>query len=166
MAALPQVRREIARLDPNLALASVMSLSQATSVSVLPARAAAAVLAALGGMVLVLGAIGTYGVMSCVVSQRAREIGIRMALGAESRAVVWLVLRQALVLCGIGVVIGLGAALAVGRLIAGLLYGLSPTDPAALGLASALIAVVALAAGCLPAVRAARLDPMKALRCE
>jgi ABC-type antimicrobial peptide transport system permease subunit len=117
-------------------------------------------------LALLLSCVGLYGVMSYDVARRTREIGIRMALGAQRRSVVGLVMRQTMLLVIIGVVIGLGAALASTRLIASLLYGLTPNDPLTIALAGLLLLTVAALAGYLPARRAARVDPMIALRHE
>ncbi|MGH9330462.1 MAG: FtsX-like permease family protein, partial [Vicinamibacterales bacterium] len=119
-----------------------------------------AVLAAL------LATIGVYGVMSYSVAQRTAEIGIRLALGAARRQIAALVLGEALLFVGIGLVIGLALALAAGRAADAMLFGLQPSDPLTLAAAAVLLAIVAAAAGYLPARRAARSDPMQALRCE
>ena len=119
-----------------------------------------------GAIALVLAAIGLYGVMSYNVARRRNEIGIRMALGAQQSRVLWMVLGEAAILIGIGLMVGLGAALATTRLVASFLYGLQPNDPWTLGIAAAMLAAVAAFAGYLPARRASRLDPMTALREE
>jgi putative ABC transport system permease protein len=119
-----------------------------------------------GAMALLLAAIGLYSVMSYNVARRRNEIGIRMALGAEQPRVLRMVLGEAAILIGIGLVVGLGAALATTRLVASFLYGLQPNDPWTLGTAAAMLAAVAAIAGYLPARRASRLDPMTALREE
>jgi ABC-type antimicrobial peptide transport system permease subunit len=120
----------------------------------------------LAGLALVLAAIGVYGVLSYTVSQRARELGVRMALGATRAQVVWLVLRQGLGLVGIGVALGVGGALALSRLLRHLLYSVSPLDALAFSTALVVLVVVALVATLLPALRASRMDPMVALRSE
>jgi ABC-type antimicrobial peptide transport system permease subunit len=117
-------------------------------------------------LALLLAMIGLYGVMSYNVSRRRNEIGIRMALGAEQTRVLRMVLREVAVLIGIGLAIGLGAALATTRLIASFLYGIKSNDAATLFLAAAILTLVAALAGYLPARRASRLDPMVALREE
>src|SRR6185295_4987607 len=112
----------------------------------------------------VLAAIGLYGVMSYAVARRTREIGIRMALGAERGRVLWLVLREVALLAGVGIFAGLTASLWLTRQVQAQLFGLSPHDPATLAGAVTLLASIALAAGYLPARRATAIDPMIALR--
>jgi predicted permease len=164
--ALPLVRAAVADIDPNMALFSVMTLDSATSISLLPVKVAATVAGTLGVLALILGAIGLYGVMSYLVRQRTREIGIRMALGAQRGAVVDLVTRHGMRWTGIGLAVGLAASLAVAKLIAGFLYGVGPADPAAfVGIAFLLIGT-AYVACYIPARRASRIDPLAALREE
>ena len=115
---------------------------------------------------MLLASIGLYGVMSYTVARRTGEIGIRMALGAQRRDVLWHVLRETLLLVAIGLCIGLPAALASTRLIRNQLFGLKPTDPFASSAATLVLVVVAVFAGYLPARRASRVDPMVALRYE
>jgi putative ABC transport system permease protein len=113
-----------------------------------------------------LAAIGIYGVLANAVSQQTHEIGVRMALGANVSAVMWVVLRRALILMAIGVAIGTAGALAVTRVMAGLLYEVRPTDAATFGGAALLLAGLAVAASLIPAWRATRVDPLTALRAE
>jgi ABC-type antimicrobial peptide transport system permease subunit len=122
--------------------------------------------AAFAGLAFVLGVVGIYGVISFFVGQRTREIGIRMALGAQRRDVLKMVVKEGLSLTLTGVAIGLIAALGLTRLLGSLLYGVSPTDPLALGSVAVLFALVALAACYIPARRAVRVDPVVALREE
>jgi ABC-type antimicrobial peptide transport system permease subunit len=127
------------------------------------------VLALLGGfavLALVLAAIGLYGVIAYGVSQRTRELGVRIALGASAGDVVTMVLREALSLAVVGIVVGAAAAVAATRALRGLLYGVQPGDPATLGATAVLLAGVAIAAAYLPARRAASTDPVEALRAE
>jgi ABC-type antimicrobial peptide transport system permease subunit len=119
-----------------------------------------------GLLALLLACIGLYGVLSYGVARRTNEIGIRMALGARNRSVLWLVLREALLLVAIGLVIGVFASLALTKTAASLLYELKPNDPLTIALATLLLAMVAAVAGYLPARRASRVDPMTALREE
>lgn len=115
---------------------------------------------------LLLACLGLYGVMSYAVARRTSEIGIRMALGARSIDVIRLVMREVLLLVVIGAAVGLAAAAGATRLFSGLLYGLTPTDPLTIALSTLLLAGVAAVAGYLPARRAARIEPMIALRQE
>jgi ABC-type antimicrobial peptide transport system permease subunit len=119
-----------------------------------------------GLLALLLASVGLYGVLSYGVARRTNEIGIRMALGARGRSVLWLVLREALTLVVIGLVLGVGASLALTRTAESLLYELKPNDPLTITLATLLLAAVAVFAGYLPARRASRVDPMIALREE
>lgn len=119
-----------------------------------------------GMLALLLSCLGLYGILSYTVAQRTNEIGIRMALGAARRDVLWLVLRDALRLVLIGIALGVPAALAAGRLVASQLYGISAADPVVIGLAPMALLVIAAVASYLPARRATRVDPLVALRFE
>jgi putative ABC transport system permease protein len=119
-----------------------------------------------GGLALIIAMIGLFGLMSYSVVRRTKEIGIRMALGAERQGVLRSVLTETLLLVGVGVVIGLGSALAATRFIATLLFGLAPHDPLTISVAVALMVTVSILASYLPARRASRIDPMVALRHE
>jgi len=127
---------------------------------------AAGFVAALGALGIFLGAIGLYGVVAFTVNRRSREIGIRMALGAERKDVLRLVLGHGLALAAVGTGIGLLASFAAMRLLSTLLYGVKPTDPLAFGVSVFVVILVALAASWFPARRAASIDPMKSLRTE
>jgi ABC-type antimicrobial peptide transport system permease subunit len=147
-------------------ISSIHSVEQSIDHSILRERMTAMLSAFFGILALLLAAIGLYGLMAHAVTQRTREIGIRMALGAKRSGVLRTVLRETLVLVGIGVAIGLPCALAATRLIGHMLYGVSSNDPLTLAwVVGALFAVGALA-GYLPARRAMRVDPMVALRYE
>jgi ABC-type antimicrobial peptide transport system permease subunit len=119
-----------------------------------------------GGLALLLSTVGIYGVMSFSVAQRAREIGVRMALGARSREVVTLILYQGMTIVGIGLAAGLLAAFAVSRVAANLLFGISPTDPLVFAVTALLLTAVALLATLVPARRATTVDPILVLRQE
>jgi predicted permease len=163
---IPQVRALIRELNPNLPVTTAMPLEQVTAVTLVPQRIAAAVAASLGGVVLLLAAVGIYGVTSYSAARRTREIGIRMALGADRPAVLRLIIRQGLVLTALGVVLGLAAGAAGAQVLRSLLFGVSTLDPLAFGGAALLFGLVSFAASYLPARRATRVDPMRALRAE
>jgi ABC-type antimicrobial peptide transport system permease subunit len=122
--------------------------------------------ASFGLLATVLAAIGLYGVMSYTVSRRTREIGIRIALGAERITVVWLVLREVALLTVIGIALGLPGALGLSQLVRSQLFGIEPTDPVTLAIAASTLAFVGLLAGYIPARRAASVQPVRALRYE
>jgi putative ABC transport system permease protein len=156
--------REVRALDPALAPQEVITLREQVDRKASAQRVAVALLCVFAAAAAVLAAIGLYGVMSYSVSQGARELGLRMALGAEARDLLRLVLSHGLGLTAIGIVLGAVAALSLAPLLGYLLYGVSPRDPVALGSALAVMAVASLAACILPALRAARTDPVRALR--
>jgi macrolide transport system ATP-binding/permease protein len=156
--------REIHALDQNLAPLDTISLQEQVDRMSYTQRLAAALLAIFGGMALFLAAIGLYGVMSYSVSQSTRELGVRMALGANARDLLRLVISRGLRLTTAGIVIGAVAALVLTRLMGNLLYKVSPRDPIAFGSALIVLIAVALLACFLPARRAARINPVRALR--
>jgi putative ABC transport system permease protein len=163
---LPTVEREVRALDKQLPLAGIATLRQVLHDDLWAPRTGAALLGLFGGLALLLSTVGIYGVMSFSVAQRAREIGVRMALGARSREVVGLILYQGMAIVGIGLAAGLLAAFVVTRLAANLLFGVSPTDPLVFGVTAFLLTAVALLATLIPASRATAVDPVLALRQE
>jgi predicted permease len=165
-ALLPEVRKAVWSVNSNLPLARVQTLKELASSSMAQTTFTLIMLGIAAAVALFLGAVGIYGVISYVVSQRTREIGVRMAMGAESADVSRMVLRQAGVLAAMGVVVGLVAAGGLTRLMASLLYGVSPMDPVTFGAVAAALAVIALVASWVPAWRASRVDPVVALRFE
>ena len=156
--------REVHTLDPGLALYEVITLQEQLGRSTSPQMVAVTLVAVLGGLALLLAAIGLYGVMSYAVSQSTRELGLRMALGAHASDLLRLVMSRGLALTAGGVLLGTAAALALTRLLGNMLYRVSPRDPLAFGSAFAVMMIVSLAACFLPAWRAARTDPARALR--
>ena len=160
------VRNEVWGVDKDIPIANVRTMEQVLSGSITRERFNVLLLSVFAALALALALVGIYGVISYTVTQGTREIGIRMALGAQSRDVLKLVIGQGLVLVLIGISIGVGAALALTRLMASLLFGVSATDSLTFVSIAFLLAVVALIACCVPARRAVRVDPMIALRCE
>jgi predicted permease len=163
-ALISAIRAEAQRIDDTMAINDVKPLSSFIAASIVRERLLTALMSFFGLMAMLLAAIGLYGVIAYSVSQRTYEIGVRMALGAQRRDVIGLIMRETMMLVIIGVSIGLSAALGATRMVAGLLYGLAPNDPLTIALAGLLLLAVAALAGYLPARRASRVDPMLALR--
>jgi putative ABC transport system permease protein len=159
------VRAAVAEVNASMAVEFTV-LSRQLQDSLLRDRLMAALAGAFGLLAGLLATLGLYGVVSYMVARRRNEIGIRIALGAGRSGIVWLVLREAALLLACGLAIGAGLALLAGQAAGSLLFGLKPNDPATLLAAMALLAAVAVAASCIPARRAARLDPMQAVRGE
>jgi len=160
------VNQEIRKVDPSLPITNMRSLEQLVSASLATNRFSMTLLGLFAAVGLVLAAVGVCGVMAYLVTQRTREIGIRMALGAQVSSVLKLVIRQGMVLVFAGVVIGLFAALALTRVMENLLFEVKPTDPATFVVVAVLLGAVALFACWLPARRATKVDPIVALRYE
>jgi macrolide transport system ATP-binding/permease protein len=158
--------REVHALDPDLALYEVITLQEQVDRSTSAQKVAVTLVAVLGGLALLLAAVGLYGVMSYAVSQSARELGLRMALGAGASNLLRLVMRRGLALTLGGVFIGAATALGLTRLLGNMLYKVSPRDPAAFGSAFAVMIIISVVACLLPAWRATRTDPMRALRTD
>jgi putative ABC transport system permease protein len=162
----PAVRAEIKAFDPNQIIWRTQTLDELLSTSVAPRRFNMLLLGIFAGVALVLAAVGLYGVMSYSVSWRTREIGIRMALGAKRADVLRLVVRQGMTMTLIGLALGLLGAFSISRVLRGLLYGVSSTDPLTFVAVSIVLLGVALLACLVPARRATRVDPIIALRTE
>jgi predicted permease len=165
-AMLGQVRSVVARLDPNLPVGRLRTMDMQVRENVFLDRMIGTFSTAFASLATVLAAIGLYGVLAYTVAQRTREIGLRMALGAAPARVGRLILTQVGRMTLIGGAIGLGGAALAGWFLASQLFGLTGWDPPVLVSSAAVLAVVALAAGLIPAMRAARIDPMRALRYE
>jgi len=166
LALAPAIRRELAAIDPELPLYSVMSMESRMSQTLVNRRAPMILAIAFAGIALFLAAIGLYGVLAYQVSQRTREIGIRMALGAQPGTVIGMVMRQGLGIAAVGVAIGALLALGAAKAIAGALYSVSFVDPIAWTASMATLFLVAAVANFIPARRASRVDPSIALRSE
>jgi predicted permease len=160
------LRANLQRLDPSLPISSAQPLADVVSESVKPQRFSTTVVLVFALVALGLAAIGIYGVLANVVAQQTHEIGVRVALGATRSDVLWMVLRRALALMGTGVLLGTVGAFALTRVMAGLLYDVRPTDAATFFAAALVLAAFALVASLVPAWRAARVDPLVALRVE
>jgi predicted lysophospholipase L1 biosynthesis ABC-type transport system permease subunit len=165
-ALLKSIRRAVDAVDPKLAVSQVATLQEMVDRASAQMAFTMTLIAAAAAVALLLGIIGIYGVMSYIVSQRTAEIGVRLALGAEPRNVAAMILRQGGTVAIAGAAIGLLAALGGSRLIASLLYGISPRDPAVFAGTTLLLLAVAGLACWLPARRAARLSPLEALRTD
>jgi len=159
------MRSAIARLDASLPVV-VEPLEDLVNDSARPQRFSMTVMAAFAGLALLLAALGIYGVLANAVAQQTQEIGVRIAMGATTFDVMWMVLRRALILMGLGMAIGLAGALAVTQTMAGLLFEIKPTDISSFGVATVSLALVALVASLVPAWRATSVDPIVALRTE
>jgi len=162
----PAIQRQVKAMDPDLPIINMRTLNEVVSRSVWQPRLYAILFGVFAAVALALASVGLYGVMAYSVSERSREIGIRMALGAQQRDVLKLVVAQGMTLTLIGIGVGLAAALALTRLMRSLLFEVSVTDPLTFAGLAALLSVVALLACYLPARRATKVDPMVSLKCE
>ncbi len=162
---IANVRNEVSKLDPNLPIYEAKTLQEHMKLPLFPLHAGAVAVGSFGLLAMILAAIGIYGLMAYSVAQRTHEIGIRMALGARARDVWTMVLRQGLIIMAVGIACGLLGAIALSRIVASLLYGVSATDPLAFSLSLLLLAAVALAACFFPARRATKVDPVAAIKC-
>jgi predicted permease len=160
------VEGEFAKADPELPLFDRKTMSQRLDGSVRDRRAAMVICAAFAGLALALSVIGIYGVLAYTVAQRTREFGIRVALGANAGRVVGMVMGQGIRLAAMGLILGSAGAVALTRLMAKMLYGVTPTDPAVFGTVAGVLMGVAVVASLVPSLRAARVRPATALRCE
>jgi ABC-type antimicrobial peptide transport system permease subunit len=159
-----EVRAAVRRVDSRLPLTNISTQTERVEQRFAQERLFAMAYTLFGVLALTLACIGLFGLMSYNVSRRTNEIGVRIALGANGRQVAWMVLGESLLLVAIGAIVGLAAALAAGRFVTTILFGLTPTDPVTIAVTVAVIVAVATLAAYLPARRAARIDPMVALR--
>jgi len=159
-------RREVKRLDAGIPVYNLKTLEAQLDETLLTDRLIAMLSAAFGFLATLLASIGLYGVMAFLVARRTKELGIRLALGAQPGRVTWMVMREVVLLLLAGLAVGIPAAMAIGRYVAGQLFGVRPNDPVVAGLTVLLLAVVSTVAGVIPARRASRIDPILALRAE
>ncbi|HEX5835670.1 MAG TPA: FtsX-like permease family protein, partial [Pyrinomonadaceae bacterium] len=160
------VRRQVLAVDSNQPIYDVKTLGQRVSDATAVSRSLTVLFGAFALLALVLGSVGIYGIVSYAVTQRTQEIGIRVALGAQARDILQMVLKHGLVLVLSGVVLGIGGALALTRFLATLLFGITPTDTLTFVVVSAIFFLVAMIASFIPARRAVKVDPLVALRYE
>jgi predicted permease len=165
-AAFTAVRNQVRKLDSSMPVYAMKTLEGQLDERLLTDRLIASLAAGFGLLATVLASIGLYGVMAFVVARRRKELGIRLALGAEPGGVIWLVMKEVLLLLAIGLAIGIPAAMALGRFVASQLYGIEARDPWTATATLVLLTLVSAAAGLIPAHRASRIDPILALRYE
>lgn len=165
-AAIQDIRAVVKRADPNLPIDYVRTLDEQIERSLMTERLLATVSSGFAALALLLSLVGLYGVMSFVVTQRTREIGVRLALGATRGSALWMVFRDAAIMVGTGIVIALPCAWALGRVVEAQLFGVTSTDPATIAAATAVLAAATLGAALLPAYRASKVNPIEALRVE
>jgi putative ABC transport system permease protein len=163
---VPSIRAIAAQTLPGGLVSGIMTMEQNVEMSLVRERVLALLATFFAALALILACIGLYGVMAYRVARRTREIGIRIAVGASHQSVVWMMVRETLLLVTIGAALGTLASLAANRYIAGQLFGVTPRDPVAIGLALTALAIVTMLAGYVPARQASRIDPVRALRAE
>jgi ABC-type antimicrobial peptide transport system permease subunit len=166
MSLVPAVRKAVAEIDPSQALSSIQTVEGMLSAQIQSLRLYVLLLGVFGGSAAVLAAVGIYGVMAFSIAQRRREIGIRMALGADRYAVLQLIGRQALAMITAGLAIGLVGSLALTRILETALWNVTPTDPPTFTAVSMFLASIALLACVVPTRQATRVDPTLAIRTE
>jgi ABC-type antimicrobial peptide transport system permease subunit len=165
-AAFNMVRDEVRNLDASMPVYSIKTVQGQLDERLLTDRLIAMMSAGFGLLATLLASIGLYGVMAFVVARRRKELGLRLALGAEPSEVVWLVMKEVLFLAAVGFAVGIPTAFALGRFVSSQLYGIQPHDPMIGIITIGFIVIVSVAAGLIPARRASRIDPLLALRYE
>jgi putative ABC transport system permease protein len=162
----PVLGRTLRRIDPEVPLTPVKPMADVVAGTIATRRLVMSLIGVFATLAFALAALGIYSVMTCVVTERRGELAIRLALGAQPRSVVWLVVGEALATTAVGIVCGLAAAVALGRLVRSLLFETAPTDPVALVAPVVLLMIVGVVASWAPGLAASRVDPMNALRAE
>jgi ABC-type antimicrobial peptide transport system permease subunit len=160
------IRNEVRQLDAALPVYAMKTVEGQLDETLLTDRLVALLSAGFGLLATLLACIGLYGVMAFAVARRTKELGVRLALGAQPVALLWLVMKEVLLLLAIGLAVGAPAGIALGRFVSTQLYGIQPNDPWMAGLTMLVLTIVAAAAGMIPAHRASRIDPILALRYE
>jgi ABC-type antimicrobial peptide transport system permease subunit len=160
------VKSAVRGLDPAMPVYELKTLGKQLDETLLTERLIALLSAAFGLLATLLATIGLYGVMAFVVARRTKEVGVRMALGAQRGTVIWLVMKEVVLLVIVGLAIGVPAAMGLGRFVATQLYGVKPGDPSVAGVSMVALVLAAAMAGLIPARRASRIDPILALRYE
>jgi len=160
------VRREVRQLDASMPVYEMKTVEGQLDETLLTDRLIALLSAGFGFVATLLAAIGLYGVMAFAVARRRKELGVRLALGAQPALIIWLVMKEVLLLFGIGLAVGIPAAMVLGRFVSSQLHGIQASDPRVAGITMVLLAMVSAAAGLIPAHRASRIEPIQALRTE
>jgi ABC-type antimicrobial peptide transport system permease subunit len=160
------VQKIVASMDKDIPVTQLLTMNELMSLQLSQPRFAMILLSSFAGLALVLTIVGLYGVMTYAVARRTREIGVRIALGAQRVAVLKMVLRDAAILLGIGIVLGIAAAVASASVLQSMLYGIGSRDPLVLSVVCVAVAIAGVAAAYIPARRAAKVDPIEALRYE
>lgn len=166
LAVAPQVRQALLAMEPNLPYLRMRTLNEMSEPEKRPWRMGSTLFVVFGAAALLVATAGVYALLSFIVAQRTREIGVRLALGANRTGTLMLVFRQSLRWVALGLLIGLAAAVAAGRFMRTMLFETSPYDPAVFAVTTALLGLVAIVASLVPAIRASRVDPIVALRVE